>query len=289
MNHLFSGDIHEIVSAKLKQKYTNRCIFGCMVLDIKDIKISECRIDPASNIGSGYVSVAFTTEALELSHNECVVAKIKEIYPQNVILAKNEESHIVTLLKRDTILKIAQVGNSIPVRVLKYEFTPGKDMITVNSTLYTIPKDSFVFQIDPLSDSEKEDLEPFVENIKELQKRLKKVDSKVVKFFNDMLYPFTKKPTIKGEEDMLKLSSSGIVCRHHAIDKLTPHIQVMKKTDRNIVTQSAILVYKSFLNDYKSHIQTILTLCDVFNTPESRKENDLIWQIYKKYKTAYEE
>lgn len=289
MNHLFSGDIHEIVSAKLKQKHVNRCIFGCMILDIKDIKTSECRIDPASGIGSGYVSVAFTAEALELSLHECVVTKIVEIYPQNIILTKNEELRIVTMLKRDSILKIAQVGHQIPIRVLKKEFTPGKDMITVNSTLYTVPKDSYVFQIDPLTDGEKEDLEPLVNNIKELSNKLKKLDSKVVKFFNDMLYPFTKKPTIKGETNMMDLDASGIVRRHHAIDKLTPMVQTMKKTDENIIAQSAILVYKSFLNDYENHIRTIITLCESFHSPELRKENDMIWQIYKKYKTPYEE
>lgn len=289
MNHLFSGDINEIVSAKLKQKYVNRCLHGCMILDIKDIKTSECRIDPASGIGSGYVSVAFTAEVLELTQNECVVTKITELYPQNIILTKNDELRIVTMLKRDTLLKIVQVGQYIPIRVVKQSFPPGKDIITVNSTLYTVPKDSYIFQIDPLDESEKEELEPLIENIKELSKKLKKLDSKIVKFFNDMLYPFTTKPTIKSEEDMLKLSSSGLVRRHHAIDKLTPFIQVIKKTDENIIVESAISVYKAFLNDYKNHIMTILTLCDHFHTSESRKENDAIWQIYKKYKTPYED
>lgn len=289
MNHLFSGDINEIVSAKLKQKYVNRCLHGCMILDIKDIKTSECRIDPASGIGSGYVSVAFTAEVLELTPNECVVTKITELYPQNIILTQNDELRIVTMLKRDTLLKIVQVGQYIPIRVVKQSFPPGKDKITVNSTLYTIPKDSYIFQINPLDESEKEELEPLVNDIKELSKKLKKVDSKLVKFFNDMLYPFTTKPSIKSEEDMLKLSASGIVRRHHAIDKLTPFIQVIKKTDENIIVESAISVYKAFLNDYKNHIMTVLTLCDHFHTSESRKENDAIWQIYKKYKTPYEE
>lgn len=288
-NQLFSGDIKEIVVSLLKQQYVGKCRFGCFVLNIlDDIEISLCRIDPASGTGQGYVNVSFTAEVIELSVGECVITKIEEIFPQNYILTKNDDKTLVTMLRRDTLMKIAQVGHYIPVRVLKHEFTPGKSIITVNSTLYTLPKDSYTFQIDPLSKSDKEDLEPFIAEIKDLLKKLKKIDSKLIKFFNDMLYPFTKRPALKGEENMMDLSSSGIVCRHHALDKLTPSILVMKKTDDEIIAQPAIVVYKSFLNDYRNHILTIIYLCDHFNEPELRKQNDPIWQIYKKYKTAFE-
>lgn len=287
MNQLFSGDIEGIVTSRLKQQCIGKCQFGCMILNIRDVKTSECRIDPASGIGSGYVCVAFNAEVLELTTDECVIIKIISIH-NNILLARNDDLKIVTLLKRDNLLKIAQVGQYIPIRVLKREFTPGKDIITVNSALYTLPKDSYIFQIDPLTDDDKEELEPLIDTIKDLLKKLKKMDNKLIKFFNDMLYPYNKKPTLKTEENMMDLSSSGLVCRHHAIDKLTPSILVLKKTDENIISQSAILVYKSFLNDYRNHILTIIYMCDHFNTPEMRKENDVVWQIYKKYKTSYD-
>lgn len=285
MNKLFSGDIAEIVLSQLKQQYVGKCRFGCMILNILSVDSSACRIDPESIIGQGYVNVSFTAEVLELAINECVITKIIEIQPQNIILTQNDEQNIVTFLKRNSVLKIVQVGNYIPVRVLSSQFTPGKSKITVNSALYTLPKDSYIFQIDPLNASEKEELEPLMIDIKELTKKLKKIDSKLVKFFNEMLYPFSNKPTLKSVENMMDLSSSGLVCRHHTIDKLTPSIMVYKKTEEPIQIQPAIKVYESFLNDYKNHMLTIIYLCDHFHEPELRKQHENIWQIYKKNKT----
>ena len=169
--------------------------------------------------------------------------------------------------------------------MLKHEFTPGKKRVTINSSLYLLAKDSYVFQIEALTKSEKEDLEPIIEEINTLVKKLKKIDSKLIKFFNDMLYPFTKKITTVDTVNMLDLSASGFVCRHHTIDKLTPQIAVYKKYDEDYQIQPAILVYKSFLNDYRNHILTIIYLCDHFNEPKLRKEHENLWQTYKNYKT----
>lgn len=289
MNQLYCGDIQEIVKSYLKQHYVGKCRYSCLIQNILEIQTSECRIDYASPIGAGYVNVSFTAEVLELTTDECVVSKIVEIHPQNIILTKNEDLHIVSMLKSDNILKSVKVNQHIPIRVIKHEFTLGKENITVNSALYTLPKDSYIFQIDPLTNNEKEDLAPLIDDIKNSLKDMKKIDSKLIKFFNEMLYPFTKKVSVKNEENMLDLKASGLVCRHQTIDKLTPSIMVLKKTDKEIIVQTAILVYKSFLNDYHNHIRTIITLCNHFNNPEIRKENEPVWQIYKKYKTLYDE
>jgi len=291
MVEMYSPDIESIILKHLQDRFVGVCYQSCLIQNIKKIvRRSGIKINQMAATGQGYIDVEFEVEAIEYLQNEGIVAKVDEMNEQYSYMVLNKDNHTAINMRRVAELKSVNIGNHLPLRVLVRKYQIAKQMISVIATLYTLPQEeSYIFEIEPLTDEEKGELEYELDEIKKLEKQISKVDSKLLKFFNDLLYPFkNKKFTSLGSvEDMRKMKSSGLVVRHERTDKLEPDIIVLTKTKKNKLEtrkDSAKLVYMRFFNDYKLHMMMMLELCSSFEEKALRDEHNHIWDIYKSYK-----
>lgn len=291
MSEMYSPDIDSIILRHLEDKFVGKCFQSCLVEKINNIVWkSDTKINQMTETGQGYIDVAFEVDAIEYLQNEGVVAKVDEIHEQHAYMILNKDNNTAISMKRVPELKIVNIGDELPVRILTRKYEIAKRMMSAIVALYTLPQEeSYVFEIEPLTDDEKAELKYELEELKKLEKQISKIDSKLLKFFNDLLYPFkNKKFTSPGSiEDMRKLKASGYVVRHERTDKLEPDIIVLTKTKKNPIDarkDSAKLVYLRFFNDYKLHMMMLIELCSSFENKAHRDNHEHIWDIYKSYK-----
>lgn len=291
MVEMYTPDIESVILKHLQDRFVDSCFQSCLIQSIKRIvRRSDLKINQMAATGQGYIDVEFEVNAIEYLQNEGIVAKVDEISEQYSYMVLNKDNNTAINMRKTADLKLINVGNEIPLRVLIKKYEIAKKMISVIAALYTLPQEeSYVFEIEPLTDEEKSELGYELEEIKKLEKQISKVDSKLLKFFNDLLYPFkNKKFTSPGSvEDMRKMKASGLVVRHERTDKLEPDIIVLAKTKKNAIgarKDSAKLVYMRFFNDYKLHMMIMLELCSSFEDKAHRDDHSHIWDIYKSYK-----
>lgn len=291
MVEMYTPDIESVILKHLQDRFVDSCFQSCLIQSIKRIvRRSDLKINQMAATGQGYIDVEFEVNAIEYLQNEGIVAKVDEISEQYSYMVLNKDNNTAINMRKTADLKLINVGNEIPLRVLIKKYEIAKKMISVIAALYTLPQEeSYVFEIEPLTDEEKSELGYELEEIKKLEKQISKVDSKLLKFFNDLFYPFkNKKFTSPGSvEDMRKMKASGLVVRHERTDKLEPDIIVLAKTKKNAIgarKDFAKLVYMRFFNDYKLHMMIMLELCSSFEDKAHRDDHSHIWDIYKSYK-----
>ena len=291
MGELLNGDPDGTLLRHLQVRLKNKCDRKCLVLDVLRIeKQSDIRINAMSGTGQGYANVSYVADVIEYVPGEGVVAEIRDIDDKTNYIHLEREEHMAANMRRIGGIKVAKVDQMIPIRILRASYEKGKSMISVSAQLYLLPQDdSYIFEIEPLTKEEKEELEPKLKEISELEKTLKKSDKKALKFFTDLLYPFSNKKKIEGTAiDMRKLSASGFVTRNSRTEKSEPTIHVIKKNKKSMELVSkkepSILVYQSFLNDYALHMHILIDLLEKFKDPSTRKSHSNIWKIYKAYK-----
>lgn len=292
MGEAFSGDIQGVIMKHLEDRYVGQCHQSCLVIKILEIvRRSFAKISQMSLQGQIYINVDFRVEAIEYGKGEGLTVQVKEIDDTYNYILSERESNTAVSMRRSKALRVVKVGQWLPIRVVSRKYQMRKTMITVTAVLYLLPQDpSYIFEIDPLTKEEKEELQIDLDDIKELEAQIKKIGKPLLKFFNDMLYPFeTKKLTDRkgNPSDMKKLSASGLLVRHERTDKMTPTIQVLKKTkeyNEQASKQPAKLVYKAFLNDYKLHLMMMIELCTEFKEKKLRDSHKNVWSIYKSYK-----
>ena len=291
MVEMYSPDIESVILKHLQDRFVGICFQSCLIQNIKKIVWrSDIKINQMAATGQGYIDVAFEVDAIEYLQNEGIVAKVDEINAQYSYMVLNKDNHTAINMRKIPELKMVNVGDKLPLRILIKRYQIAKQMISIIATLYTLPQEpSYIFEIEPLTDEEKAELGYELDEIKKMEKQISKVDTKLLTFFNNLLYPFkNNKFAAPGSvEDMRKMKASGFVVRHERTDKLEPDIIVLSKTKKNQFEarkDSAKLVYMRFFNDYKLHMMIMLELCSAFEEKAHRDEHSHIWDIYKSYK-----
>lgn len=289
MSELFGGSLDLVIMKHLVDKFVGQCHKSCLFLKInKIIRRGDVIINPMSSSGEGYVNVQFEADVIVIVPGEGLIAKILNIDTATNYIQATKNDQIAINMHRSKLLRTVQDGQLIPVRSLNSRYQIAKNMISVEGQMYLIPQsEAYIFKIDKLTNTDKEDLLPYVDEIQSMEKDMKKLDTKLVKFFNELLYPFTKTKNITGKlEDMKKLSAYGYVVRHERTDKLTPNIYILKKEPPSFQEQPAKLVYQAFFNDYKLHMMFIRELVETFSDSKLKKSHDNVWAIYKAYKKS---
>jgi len=283
------GDIDLVVRQKLEDDFTNKCYYGVLILEIKEIiERSKCQITDAANTGYGFISVRFIASVYQANSQEMIMGKVLMV-EDNRIQCLEVDNRAAMMLRRAPGIRGIKKDQIIPIRVERAAYTISRSQIPINGTLYIVPKKpAEIYNISPLKKEERVELEPLLNEIKVLESQLGKIDKKTVSFFNSLLYPFVKVDTVSGatKKDMKKLDASGLVVRHERINKLTPQIYILKKAPPKVEVfeQSAVGVYQIFLIDYMIHLRSVILLCQTYKKDDIRKKHSNLWEIYKAYK-----
>lgn len=289
MSELYGGSIDMVIMKHLNDDFVGQCHDSCLYLKInKVIRSGDVIVTYAAGTTKSYVNVQFEAEVMQYAPREGLVCKVLHIDSASNYMQAEKTDQIAVNMHRAKKMKTIQNGQLVPIRVIKSGYQIAKRAISISGTLYLIPQsETYIFHIGALTEDDIADLQPYLDEISALEKDIKKLDKKMVKYFNDLVYPFTKTKIVEGNQvSMLKLKASGYIVRHERTDKLTPFIHVLKKKPKNGVVQiqPAKLVYQAFLNDYKLHILFIIDMVNSFEDPSVRKSHKNLWEIYKSYK-----
>ena len=285
MEQLYSGDIDLVVRNMLEDRYKGKCYNSCLITDILDIERGHAKINTPAGTGQGYVDVQCKVEAIEYMKGECVLCKVEEITKYGYIICKSVDGKGTAILQRTKDIKSVKTGQVIPVRVIESRYGISRESISINGTFYKLPKNSNIFKIGPLSKSDKTELDVFIKDMTHIEAQLKKQKNQLVKFFNDLLYPFKGSPQ-KGKADMKKMLAAGFVSKSEKLDKSLPNVEVLKKIPKDVVVieEDPLVVYKALFNEYVLHMHALISLCEYFSDTKLKNSHKNVWDSYKAWK-----
>lgn len=282
VNDIFCIDYRQMLLNMLKKKFVGRCYKSVYILDIIDIT-KRSSIDTCSKSlnGNCFVNVEFKADCIvyekgEIIHN----AKIIEINDA-VILAKSEYCSIQ--IKNITNIDVFKVEQQIPIIVSAVRYSIYDTEISVTSiTLIPVFKDIKYYKV--IGSTFTENKEDLIE-IDELRAKLKAANSRAVKFFVDLLYPYKKRITYKNTsalsiKDFAKVKEGDLVFvgeRYLGDDTYYKATE----TDQDSVEfeiQSQEL-YDILLSETKKDLYTLLGFLDTYDIT-AIKNLSILWSIY---------
>lgn len=325
---LTSGDINRVIESKIRRKYERKCwenVYIVKVIKIikrNAIKMAIDRID-----GQGNTNAQFLVEALQFGNGDVLTGcKIVDIVKDSKIICERSDA-VITF--RDRFFISLVPGQILFVRVKRSSYLTNQDKASIYGSPYVIDAKKKIIFIPTNETSYMEDQKRILaENIKrvtEAQERVKKCDTALVKFFENMLYPYkngspseTPKKVIPGgavivdafalAKDIvsgkIKKTTQAAMVAHPAIqastmkiyqlpeawtETLFKHAQLEKeesKMQMYITDKSQFDVILNIMYEHIVYLNTISELCVIYADSALRKKHDNIWESYERIKIA---
>lgn len=313
----YSGTIDDVILQKLKDRLENTCDKNTFILKVSEIvRRSKCAQTQSRLDGSADVSVWYKIEALVYNSGDTLVqCEIQNIERSNNILCKYD--HAVIKVKGSRIMQRLKKGQNMPIKITKVQYMKGRPKMTIFGTPYTYSFECilYVATLD-YGAIPKENIELLDKQIEKIQEELKHhKDKKLIKFFDDIFYPFKSKvpkdppgfkltntldfiKTLKTKKQKTKM----VLMRHPRILKSTPdiyvvepkvllqkdgfnnHLMDVKRYKIKQLSESLGMILFRFLEDYLNHLVFLRQMTEVYNTEKSRKDHSNLWNIYKQLK-----
>lgn len=301
INDIFSNSLDLVVFNKIKDIYEKKCFKSCFILKINHIvERGMLNINKRSLTCETSMDVKFSAKVVIYEYLEIINNNVIENITKSRIECRaaqgfantsdststhNTVSYINISNQDMSALKIGQI---IPIRVGKATYQPMQSTISVNAFPFIpIGDDDTYYKIDELNDEEKELLNSTIMvDINEVQDQLRTVSKDRLKFFKSLLYPYKKntgkvlRNTVK---DLLSLTASGIICQSYRSD-LFEHQLIIDANNENPIPESALTIYKIYLNTYLKYIKNILEMCIIYKDDEIFDSHQNVFDIYNKYK-----
>lgn len=312
--------IDDIILEKLTNIFQNKCEKNSLIIKIlKIIKRSGVYMTKTRLDGSGDVNVQFSAEAIVYNENDILTnCEVTRIEKGNKIICKHP--YAIAIIRGSNILQSLTEKQKIIVLVQNVRYLKNKDKIIVVGVPYTISNKFTIYATIPKI-SNTEDIIILNKKIKEIDEEFKlyeKANKKMVKFFNDLFYPYKK--TISLEQlthqsskikvlDFYNFSQQIIkkdtsiskiyIFRHPIIEKNTTNAFEVNEKDFEsgipgkildtklfkieIVEENITSVLLKLLNDYLSFIRMINELTEIYSENEIESHKNL-WDTYNRYK-----
>lgn len=303
----------------LKQNFENRCMDSSFITNILNIKHrSMIPIDKDNLEGGGSICVVFRAESLVYAPNSILCGcKVTNIEHDGKILCEYDNATIHVRGNRNFApLK----DDLIIVQVVRIGYPNGSVRMNIAALPYFI-QPTFHSRLSKVEQPNSDDIDLLKRKLKEItdvEAIYKKLDTKIVKFFNDLFYPFKDpsmyaKPSfdqyniielaescISGSKSPIKHGSLFLFSRHSALHKQLPtafgiSADLIKTLPRDNFTDRDKLDIKmssatyarsllEMLDDYCSYLQLIIKCCDTYNTEQIRKKHQKLWTVYENIK-----
>lgn len=303
INDIFSNSLDLVVFNKIKDTYEKRCFKSCFILKINNIvergmlNINKRSLTCETSMDVKFSAKVVLYEYLEIINNNVIENITKSRIECRTSNSKNDET---TSLTHNTVSYInisnqdmssLKIGQIIPIRVGKATYQPMQSTISVNAFPFIpIGDDDTYYKIDELNDDEKALLNSTIMvDIVEVKEQLRTVSKDRLKFFKSLLYPYKKntdssKSVLRSTViDLLSLTANGIICQSYRSD-LFDHQLIIDKTNENPIPESALTIYKIYLNNYLKYIKNILEMCIIYKDDEIFDDHQNVFDIYNKFK-----
>jgi hypothetical protein len=294
----------------IKSKFEGRCLDLTFITTIREIRTRSMVSQDKNDLsGGGSFYCVFLAEAIVYPADSVIVGcEVTTIERDGRIICKYDNA--IIQLKGDKRFS-PNKGDLIPVRVIRTGYPLGLATMNIAAQPYFIQPliKMRLFKPDAITSTEQDLINRKLTEISDVKKAYDAADSKLVKFFEELFYPFQeqlKKPPFD-VKDILQLVKKQdlpadpiIICRHPGLVKsdtqvfLIP-IDVVKnlpqsewtnkdKLEVKIIPATYGEVLLEILDDYCSFLETITHCCDVYNTEQIRKKHQKIWTIYNSIK-----
>lgn len=321
---LTSGDVNGAIERKLKQKYEGKCWDNAYIVKVvKILKRNGIPISHTLTDGQGRTNAQFMVEAVELVPGDILVGcKIIEIEKHSVILCEHEYANVTIGDKFISPKK----GQMLFVQVDQSSYLTNEDKISVRSSPFVIDDRKIVYIPSGggggITTDEKLMLTRALERLAAAHSRVDGCSKSLVKFFEDLLYPYEKGSvsttpkalTPKGAvltnietlaRNMIagKKFSTGAFVSHPATNmttvqayqlpenwtsKLLEGAEAEKKAlgemRSYIIDKTTYDVVLKVLYEHSIYLNVIADMCKVYHDEKIRKSHDNIWESYRRVK-----
>lgn len=290
-NEIFSTDRNQMIIDKLTEKFVGICYNSCLILKINKI-IRRSYIYMKDTLdGDAYTNVMFEVDCVIYIKDEIINGcKIIKKEPNGIIHAKSKYAGIQ--LNIQPSMSILKEKDIVPVIVKLVRYNINQSAISVLAMPFMpIMNPIQYYNINgTLSKSQSDNLKLLMDQVKEDENKIKKLnsnDKKIYKFFNDLLHYKNKESTPKSNSmnimDILNLKT-GIVFQNMLTYDDSNINYMEKKEDSKAVDESPFIIFSTLLINYLSHLQTLNNFLDYYPTFTDVQKNKNTWKFYSMFK-----
>ena len=299
----------------VKERFEGKCLDKSFVTVIRAItERSMISMDKNDLAGGGSLCTVVRAEAIQYPPDSVIVGcEVTTIERDGRIICKYDNA--IVHLKGDKRFS-PNKGDLIPVRVIRTGYPMGSVNMSIAAQPFFIKPSFYMRVFNPAKPTaEEQDLiNRKMNEIADIKKLYDACDAKLVKFFEELFYPFKDAPNPKTRKcpfeikDILSLASKHdlpkvnplVMSRHSALEKSNPTVVILDVdqvkslppgfwTDKTVLdikvnpaTYGATLL--EALDDYCSFLSCIVQCCEVYSTEQIRKKHQKIWTIYNQIK-----
>jgi hypothetical protein len=303
-----TGNIDIILLDSIRRRFKNKCYMSSYILDIiKIIQKSDSIISCTKQDASCVIDVQFRAKVLIFKEydilHDCVVNKIDE---KGNLVCNNEYASIY--IKSNPALQNIKQKQVITVKAKLITYKTLTSEMSIKAIPFVpIIEKSMIFKVNvtkgtPLMDDKLHELEKKIEQLKDL-------NPEIIKYFHTLLYPYKSKDhfnKLKNMADVIQLDNINFkhgdikyIYKDSSIPMDTPQIltipppnlddpleskEIQIHKDQLVVSESYDIVMSSIIHSYIEYFNDIFTFSSQYYNMNIISNNDVIWDIYRKYK-----
>jgi hypothetical protein len=183
------------VLIELNNYYTNKCFMGSFIIEILDIlQMSSCRIVSSNSTANATIDVKFSAKVFVLSTWDILVGIEIEKNSSLVTGKYKQDSMVIHVSFTPTNLQanMLNIGQIVPVRVVKSIHRPKESDISVAAVLLTCDRKNVYYKVKgEISKQYLPDIQELLSKIiTELNRRKEITKKNILMFFESLLYSY---------------------------------------------------------------------------------------------------
>ncbi len=264
---LFTGNIDATVLEIFNNNWKGKCMNGVYVVSgDKILRRSKCILDNRSLKAYCTVSVEIEATIISYEQGDVVIGTVVTIDQSGDIILTSDIASIQ--IGNNNILKSVQVGDKMPVYVVKSQYTLGRPKVSIIGVPWVPIVSTMSFNIEP--DDEKDDT--LYDVVNQLEDQLKILSKSKPKVYTYMIKLLAVNKKGKPLSDLKK--AVGPVMRPRFVGNN------YMDTTSNAVTISRSVAIEQLVGAYIKELITTIELIDNYSEEEIKKYAH-IFKLYK--------
>lgn len=287
INDIFCADYDAMLLNILKRKFTGICYKSVYILDIvKILNRSNLNAKNKTLDGGLYVDVIFEVDGLVYENGDIIHGcKIVKIQNNGIIHVKSKYASLK--MKNISNINIYSENDVIPAIVMVVKYNLFDPEISISAIpLHPLQKNDIYYKIkDVVPDDAVEGIKDEISILMSMYNDLSKKNTKVLSFFNTLLYPYNIIRTFKNTKkikpiDLLSLKHGDMI-----LDTDSPlyNIDILYVTDpieETVIELNAEELYYKLISGLKKNINILSEFVENYDTLDKIKNTAHIWKAY---------
>lgn len=294
------------IIVELNNIYTHKCYMGAYILEIIDIlQSSSCRIVNTNSSGTGILDVKFLASVYILNSWDILVG-VEIEKNQSLLIGRYKKRNLVidvTFKPTNIQSSLLNIGQLVPVRVIKAIHKPRDNKIAVASVLLTCDRKAIVYRVrGEILKSALPEIEMLFNSIEEELRYRQNINLNALLFFESLLYSYknmpndTEKITFgqtywEGPKcsfncinilDTLNMDLTGFWSRPLNICKSSPFLTKIQDKPTEYVLTAPHLMIIEIAKNILTFLTAIREFTEVYpDEPNNTSSNFNIWNIMR--------